>query len=113
MEAKDTVMNDEELEKYNHPWRIERGDDYFDSYNPKEVAEAQAEISFKAGQESGCYAEGWAGGIREVVEGAGLTDEARTKIQLKYIRGDTFYWGAACQALIEAQLQAILKLWEG
>ncbi|KKK62752.1 hypothetical protein LCGC14_3001170, partial [marine sediment metagenome] len=30
--------------------------------------QAQAEISFKAGQESGCYAEGWASGIREVVD---------------------------------------------
>ncbi len=28
----------------------------------------QAEISFKAGQESGCYAEGWINGIEEVVE---------------------------------------------
>ena len=28
----------------------------------------QAEISFKAGQESGCYAEGWASGIKEAVD---------------------------------------------
>ena len=28
----------------------------------------QAEISFKAGQESGCFAEGWAIGIKEVVD---------------------------------------------
>ncbi len=31
-------------------------------------ADAVAEISFKAGQESGCYAEGYSNGIREVVE---------------------------------------------
>ncbi len=32
------------------------------------LMDCQAEISFKAGQESGCYAEGWAHGIKEVVD---------------------------------------------
>ena len=33
-----------------------------------QILSEQAEISYKAGQENGCYAEGWANGIQEVVD---------------------------------------------
>lgn len=58
MEAKDTVMGQQDMIRLGGSWGMKQ----------VRVAQAQAEISFKAGQESGCYAEGWANGIREVVE---------------------------------------------
>ncbi len=95
MEAKDTVMLDSEMEKItsfqgkglNLDWGC-----------VKAVAEAQAEISFKAGQESGCYAEGWASGLREVVE---WIKAHRFELE------DNQY----AQAIWDSELQAKLKEW--
>ncbi len=57
MKAKDTVMEGKITSLTKEQQHI-----------VDKLLNGQAEISFKAGWESGCYAEGYSNGIREVVE---------------------------------------------
>ena len=72
MEAKDTVIEGEHLADLIAMDNAAGPQDEMGRRGKEKreaaMLQAQAEISFKAGQESGCYAEGWASGIREVVD---------------------------------------------
>ncbi len=72
MKAEDTVMSHTEKKDFI----VERSHQQTVGETQEEMLLLkQAEISFKAGQESGCFMEGWASGIKEVVErGNGLLD---------------------------------------
>ena len=85
MTAEDTEMSPADIESFMLPnfgykMPVELG-------RCMDMIKRQAEISFKAGQESGCYAEGWANGIKEVVawvdEHLGVCDYPPWLAQLK------------------------------
>lgn len=65
MDWKETVMSGKQIYKIYKDTAKFQGCGGVPEYE-LEMLRQQAEISFNAGQESGCYAEGWANGIKEV-----------------------------------------------
>lgn len=92
MEAKDTVMSDEEINFYKHLYTDQTHEHFI--YDFKGVAKAQAEISFKAG-------------IREVVEmvnSCEMTTDVHQEDGSLFVRkGDI--------VILDAYWQAKLKEW--
>jgi len=59
----------------------------------KAQAEITWDIAFKAGQESGCFAEGWANGIKEVVDWAENNDPNNSFWKSVYWQAQKKEWG--------------------
>ncbi len=93
MEAKETVMNiDTNLDEMG--WSMKRDVTCLTYAWLKQAVTRQAEISFKAGQESGCYAEGLANGIGEVVEWVESNGEMMYRPYDVYRKFKTSEWQA-------------------